>query len=452
MNSKVKLSKSLSYLSSKSNSSTPIYFSPSIPNLLPSSSSPIGILPSSVLVQIFQWLDNLNDLASVSKCCKLWNQISKSDALWRNFFVRKFREPDLIYEQTWKQRFRIEKNWREGRYQTTIFKGHNAPITCLHLEGDFLLSGATDSKIRLWNVLSKQSLSTVLQGHRKSIRQVFLESFTGMAISSSEDKTLRIWDITSEKTMKTIFFGGRDIVSFVIDKEKNTLITASLDANSKLHLKMWDMNRWDMVRSISNTELHDITCMDLRYDTLVIGGSKGVTLWNLGNGQTIQTFPHPSPVSCLQIYQNNIVTGMNSGSCRIYDLVKGEHHTFEVQAGSKVTSLQMDSNKIVTGSYSSGVKVWSLDSFVNEKILYSIPFKAAPLKSMQFEQQILATGHQDNSIRLTNFNQEIIPSTDNILDNVLNNNNLATNLVSNVATTLFSSFPSEELHELVDLP
>lgn len=368
------------------------------------------MLPSSLLEKIFMLL-SIKDLAQVSKCCKLWNQISRYDAIWRQQFVVKFREPDVIYEQTWKQRFQTELGWKEGQYQTNILKGHSAPVNCLYLEGDFLLSGGADSKIRLWNITSKQYQSSVLHGHRKPIRQVFLESFSGTAISSSEDKSLRIWDITTEKTVKTIFFGTVNVTTFLVDKEKNTLITAAIGPNSTSFLRVWDMNSWEIVRTIHGPELEGVTCLDLRYDTIVTGGTKGIQMWSLGSGQVVQTFPQPNPITCLQIHQSSIVSGTNSGRCTIYDLLRGDQHSFEAHPGAKITSLQADSNKIVTCSPSSGVSVWSINShhsydFANEKILYSIPFKSTPIKCLKFEQQILATGHQDNTIRITHFGPE----------------------------------------------
>ena len=53
-------------------------------------------------------------------------------------------------------------------------EGHAEPVTCLALDGNFLLSGSEDGKAYLWDLQSKQQVQT-LEGHSDVVLGVACE-------------------------------------------------------------------------------------------------------------------------------------------------------------------------------------------------------------------------------------------------------------------------------------
>ncbi|EGG16002.1 hypothetical protein DFA_09674 [Cavenderia fasciculata] len=98
-------------------------------------------------------------------------QISYGGSVWGdNWYVGEFRK---------------DSNWRRGKYRTTVLRGHKEI-------GNKLLSGSTDSTIRLWDLKNGTHVNTI-----KGQSAVCCLKFTdSKLITGYEDSTIKIFDFS----------------------------------------------------------------------------------------------------------------------------------------------------------------------------------------------------------------------------------------------------------------
>ncbi|KAL3903639.1 MAG: hypothetical protein SGPRY_011596 [Prymnesium sp.] len=72
-------------------------------------------------------------------------------------------------------------------------EGHKDAITCLALDGNFLLSASDDGAIHMWDLHSYMPLGVIL-AHEASVTDMMVIPENGYLVSCSTDRTVRVWD------------------------------------------------------------------------------------------------------------------------------------------------------------------------------------------------------------------------------------------------------------------
>lgn len=68
-------------------------------------------------------------------------------------------------------------------------------------QGDLIISGSNDCKIKVWDANTGQCLRT-LAGHVSLVRTLSFEPLNGRLVSGSYDRTIKVWDVTSGKMVR----------------------------------------------------------------------------------------------------------------------------------------------------------------------------------------------------------------------------------------------------------
>ena len=76
------------------------------------------------------------------------------------------------------------------------FRGHVDTVTCLDLDGNFLVSGAEDRTVKVWNLLNGQLLKEHKK-HRRSVEDLFVVEASGVVVSCATDGCIICWDYTN---------------------------------------------------------------------------------------------------------------------------------------------------------------------------------------------------------------------------------------------------------------
>eukprot|EP01114_Cavostelium_apophysatum_P020568 TRINITY_DN6934_c0_g1_i2.p1 TRINITY_DN6934_c0_g1~~TRINITY_DN6934_c0_g1_i2.p1 ORF type:complete len:939 (+),score=251.24 TRINITY_DN6934_c0_g1_i2:1960-4776(+) len=355
-------------------------------------------LPEKVVCMIFGNLDP-RSLACVALVCRTWNRLAAKDPVWYSLFLRRWNEPEQPEDRTWKQRYHIEQNWESQRNTCEILKGHTASITSVSFKGNQLLSGSVDTKLHLWDLTTNKFLRSY-RGHTNSVRCVQIDPENNLIASGSEDKTVKIWEFETGRNIQTLKDGG-EVTCLQLDVEKNLLYNGSSDKT----VKVWDTRSWKLIKTLK-AHTNKVFCLQAQGNTLVSGSQdKTVRLWDIAGGRCLNTLKgHTDTVRCVQFDEDKIISGSDDGTVKVYNLTEGEL-TISAHPGEKVTCLQFDANRLVTGGSDGCMKVWKLGGH-GITPAYSMDCKAGWIRSLQYSQEILVSGHGDNNVRVWKFLSE----------------------------------------------
>ncbi|NIM16806.1 MAG: hypothetical protein GTO45_32870, partial [Candidatus Aminicenantes bacterium] len=98
------------------------------------------------------------------------------------------------------------KLWeRSSGKEVRTFKGHNGRVrsVCFSPEGTHILSGSSDSTVKLWERSSGNEVRT-FKGHTDWVRSVCFSPEGKYILSGSLDYTLKLWDTRTGACLKTI--------------------------------------------------------------------------------------------------------------------------------------------------------------------------------------------------------------------------------------------------------
>ena len=152
--------------------------------------------------------------------------------------------------------------------QTDTFIGHTQHVLDLDLshDGQWLLSGAADATVRLWDVATAQQIHE-MRGHTNYVATVCFVSDGQEAISGGNDHTLRRWDLATGEQLMTYKGHASVVTSLTVSHDGQSFLSGSFDAL----INMWDRDQplpeavfgyRDASDSLRVTQLSDLNSLD----------------------------------------------------------------------------------------------------------------------------------------------------------------------------------------------
>jgi len=97
---------------------------------------------------------------------------------------------------------------------------------CFSLDGRHMVSGWSDSKVRIWDVRTGKAFMKPLEGHTAPIRSVSVSADGSRILSGSDDKTIRVWDVElAEITHVLPDSGFMDRITLSLDHQNDGTVT-----------------------------------------------------------------------------------------------------------------------------------------------------------------------------------------------------------------------------------
>jgi len=84
--------------------------------------------------------------------------------------------------------------------QTGKLVGHTDAVTCMLLDGNFIISGSDDHTIKIWDD-THMFLVATLSGHSLAVRDLILVPTVGLLVSCSFDGHILVWDYVSQEVV-----------------------------------------------------------------------------------------------------------------------------------------------------------------------------------------------------------------------------------------------------------
>mmetsp|Transcript_97180 Transcript_97180/g.190856 ORF Transcript_97180/g.190856 Transcript_97180/m.190856 type:complete len:1040 (+) Transcript_97180:130-3249(+) len=159
---------------------------------------------------------------------------------------------------------------------------HEKGVNCLdyYPGGDkpYLLSGADDRTVKIWDYQTKACLQT-LEGHSHNVSSVCFHPRLPMIISASEDGTVRLWHSTTYRPETTLNYGMERAWCIAATKDANKIAigydegTVVLKLGNEKPVASLDTNTGKLVWAIS----HDIQTMSVKglsKETEIVDGER----------------------------------------------------------------------------------------------------------------------------------------------------------------------------------
>lgn len=342
-----------------------------------------------------------------------------------------------LWKDVYSERYKLELNWRRGRYQTKVFKGHDNGIVCIQYDQAIVATGSYDTTIKIWDLESGHEVRT-LKGHTNCVRALqFDESklisgsmdntlkvwdwrtgactntlrghqagvvslhFEGdMLASGSVDTTIRLWKFTDKKTW--VLRGHTDWVNAVkIHTASGTLFSASDDTT----VKMWDLDTKTCVRTFTGHVGHVQQCIPLTLEPLDDDECMEDARDDQSDFSGMRTPPAMSEDGIAsKAAPTHILSAALDTTVKLWDVATGRCVKTLFGHTQGIWGLAADSLRAITGAEDGMLKVWDIRTGKCER---TITHHVGPVTCVSLSDTRMMTGGQDGEAILYCFRPKV---------------------------------------------
>lgn len=216
----------------------------------------ISTLPIELSLKILCYLD-CQSLCNAARVCRGWQVLANDDKVWYRMceqhidrkclncgwglpllHMKRARAPQKSacggkgmtpWKVIYRDRFKVESNWRKGTCLIKEFKGHMDGVLALQFNTRLLFTGSYDSTIAIWD-LSTGRMVRRLSSHTDGVKALYFDD--QKLITGSLDKTIRVWNYLTGECIST-YRGHSDSV-LSVDSYKKIIVSGSADKTVKV--------------------------------------------------------------------------------------------------------------------------------------------------------------------------------------------------------------------------
>ncbi|WP_328927050.1 serine/threonine protein kinase [Streptomyces sp. NBC_00190] len=268
-------------------------------------------------------------------------------------------------------------------------------------DGKRLAGGYGDNTIRLWDIASRTTLTT-LTGHTNSVVSVAFSPDGKTLASGSSDHTVRLWDVASRTGTATLTGHTGGVRSVVFSPDGMSLASAAWD-NA---VRVWDMASRTSTTTLTNpvNATHSVA-FSPDGKTLASGsGDTTLQLWDLASHtSTAPLMGHTGGVRSVAFSPDGkrLASGSSDHTIRLWDAIeRWSRYTFAGHT-SDVDSVAFspDGKTLASGSSDNTVRLWDVKSGNSTATLTGHTSGVASV-AFSHDGKTLASGSSDSTIRL----------------------------------------------------
>ena len=187
------------------------------------------------------------------------------------------------WKDVYRDRFRVGNNWRNGRCEVKVFRGHSNGVTCLQIDDVMMATGSYDATIRIWN-LDTGEQTRILRGHTQGIRSLQFDD--KILVSGSLDGTMKIWNWHTGELLNTLVCHQSGVISVNLDGE--WLASGSADKT----IKVFNLKTKESFTLKGHSDWVNQVRIDGTASRTIFSASDDckVKLWDLESKRCIRTF------------------------------------------------------------------------------------------------------------------------------------------------------------------
>ena len=253
-------------------------------------------------------------------------------------------------------------------------QGHEGRVNAVDvsLDSQTLVTAGEDGHLKLWDRTGEMLLD--IPAHEASVTQAIISPNGLMLATSSEDQTIKLWDATSGSLLKELKGHQGAVNGLAFNPSGSVLASTSEDKT----IKLWQL------RPNANSP------NDGNRDNKGAGENKAITLeghqdrvWN------VKFSPDGRQLASTS-WDNTVKLWTSSGT--LLTTLKGH------DAGTWSVDFSADGTVLASSSDDATVRLWRLD-----KIPQTLHGYGGPVTSLALNQQTVAAGSWDKTIRLWNW-------------------------------------------------
>ncbi|KAK6465531.1 ubiquitin ligase complex component [Scheffersomyces coipomensis] len=194
--------------------------------------------------------------------------------------------PKVLKKRPWKsvysERYKLEKNWRNGTYTIKRFLGHTDGVTCLQFNRKYLMTGSYDTTIKIWKIDTGECLKT-LEGHTKGVRSLVFDN--QKLITGGLDSTIKVWNYHTGQCIAT--YRGHEDSVVSVDFSGKSIVSGSADHT----VKVWHVDSRTCYTLRGHTDW--VNCVKIHpASNTIFSASDDTTIrmWDLQNNQCLRIF------------------------------------------------------------------------------------------------------------------------------------------------------------------
>ncbi|ORY80280.1 WD40-repeat-containing domain protein [Leucosporidium creatinivorum] len=312
----------------------------------------------------------------------------------------------LDWPKLYKDRWLLEKRWKEGKAKGTFLKGHTDSVYCLQFDERRVISGSRDQTIRIWD-LPSATCTKVLTGHEGSV--LCLQSDSKVLISGSSDSRILVWDMVGEEgtgkgqwEIKMSLVGhNMGVLDLCFDED--WIVSCSKDTT----IRVWHRQTGELYRTLAGHR-GPVNAVQLLNNRVVsASGDSLMKLWDVLTGEVLRVFSgHERGLACVKLSASGklLASGSNDKTVRIWDaetgqcLKKLEGHTDLVRS----LAIDEEGGKVVSASYDRTTRVWEWEEGKellkfkgHTSLVFDVAFNASRIVSSSHDQRILVMDFGD---------------------------------------------------------
>lgn len=241
------------------------------------------------------------------------------------------------------------------------FVGHNGPVWCMLVHGDYLFSGSSDKTIKVWDTSTNYKCLKTLEEHTGIVLALCV--FGSKLYSGAQDSTIVVWSIDTFEKIKVI--EAHDNPVCTLASAKNMLFSGSLKV-----IKVWDVHTHQLKREIGGLNHWVralVVCDSHKY--LYSGSYQTIKIWDLNTLECVKMLETPGgSVYSICVTNHHILCGTYENRIHVWELETYEQVTTLMGHNGTVYALAVmytpSGTKVFSASYDRSLRVWSMDNMI----------------------------------------------------------------------------------------